>query len=169
MGEAEEDGGDEQADPQGFGCGGGDVEEIAAVEELLAQAGGKGEGNGDEAFGVRGGNEFADVFDLLGVLFGSDFALLVLVEKDDRDDEDDDADAGEDVAGIDAEILAELREREAVAVEERDGEQGEGPDRENVPQVDVEHGLEAGIDESVGEWENDDEDESEEEAGGLVE
>jgi hypothetical protein len=169
MRQAEEEGRSEQCDPERFGCRGGDVEEIAAIEELLAKAGGKGEGNGDEAFDGRGGDEFADVFDLLGVLFGSDFALLVLVEKDYRDDQDDDASDGEDVAGIDAEILAELREGEAVAVEERDGEECEGPDRENVPQVDVEHGLEAGVEESVGEWENDDEDESEEEAGGLVE
>jgi hypothetical protein len=169
MGEAEEDGGDEQADPKGLGSGGGDVEEIAAIEELLAEAGGKGEGNDGEAFGGRGGDEFADVFDLVGVLFGSDFALLEFVDKDDRDDEDDDADDGEDVAGIDAEILAELREGEAVAVEERDGDEGEGPEGENVPEVDAERGLEAGVNESVGEWEKDDEEESEEEDGGLVE
>lgn len=169
MGEAEEDGGEEQADPDGFGCGGGDVEEIAAIEELLAEAGGKGEGNDGEAFGERGGDEFANVFDLLGVLFGSDFALLEFVEKDDRDDEDDDADDGEDVAGIDAEILAELCEGEAVAVEERDGDEGESPEGENVPEVDVERSLEARIDESVGEWEKDGQDESEEKHGGLVE
>lgn len=169
MGEAEADGGDEQADPEGFGCGGGDVEEIAAIEELFAEAGGKGEGNDGDAFGGRGGDEFADVFDLLGELFGSDFALLEFVEKHDRGDEDDDADAGEDVAGIDAEILAELREGEAVAVEERDGDEGEGPEGEHVPEVDVERDLEAGVNVSVSEWEKDYENESEEEDGGLVE
>ena len=68
------------------------MEEIPAIEELLAEAGGKGEGKRDEALGGRGGDEFADVFDLLGVLFGRYFALLVFVEKEDRDDEDDDAD-----------------------------------------------------------------------------
>ena len=169
MGEAEADGGNEQSGPQGFGCGDGDIEEIAAIEELLAEAGGEGEGNDGEAFGGRGGNEFADVFDLLGELFGSDFALLAFVEKHDRDDEDDDPYDGEDVAGIDAEILAELREGEAVAVEEPYGDEGEGPEGENVPEVDVERGLEASVDESVGEREKDDEDESEEEDGGLVE
>jgi hypothetical protein len=168
VGEAEKDGGDEQADPEGFGCGGGDVEEIAAIEELLAEAGGKGERNDGEAFGGRGGDEFANVFDLLVVLFRSDFTHLEFVEKDDRDDEDDHADDGEDVARVDAEILAELHEREAVAVEQLDGDEGECPEGENVPEVDVERGLKAGVDESVGEWENEDEDDSEEKDGGLM-
>jgi hypothetical protein len=169
MGEAEEDRGDEQTGPEGFGCGGGDIEEIATIEEFLAEAGGKGEGNNGEAFGARGGYEFADVFELLGGLFGSDFALLEFVEKDDRDDEDDDADDGEDVARIDAEILAELREDEAVAVEERDGHEGKGPEGENVPEVNVERDMEAAVNESVSQWEKNHEDESEEEDGGLVE
>ena len=62
-----------------------------------------------------------------------------------------------------------MREGEAVAAEERDGDEGESPEGENVPEVDVEHGLETGIDESVGEWEEDGEDESEAEDGGLLE
>jgi hypothetical protein len=109
MGEPEENGGDEQADLEGFGCGGGEVEEIAAIEELLAEASGKGQGNDGEAFGGRGGDEFANVFDLLGVLFASDFPHSEFVENNDGDDADNDSDDGEDVAGIDAEILAELR------------------------------------------------------------
>jgi hypothetical protein len=75
----------------------------------------------------------------------------------------------EETATTIEELVAEPGEGEAVAIEERDGDEGEGPEGENVPDVDLEGGLEVGVDESVGEWEKDDEDESEEENGGLME
>ena len=168
VGKAEEDGRDDQAKPDGLGSGGREVEKIAAIEELLTEASGEGERNGDEAFGRGGRDEFADAFNLLGVLLGGDFAFLKLIEKDDRDDEDEHSRDGNEVARVDAEVLAELRKSEAVAVEEHDGNNGQGPEGQNVPEVDVECGFEAAVGEGVSKRENDDKDKSKDEDCGLV-
>jgi len=161
MREAEEDGRDQQAKPDGSAGSTGEIQQPAAIEEFLAETGGKGDKHTDNTFGSRGGEELADIFRELDRFFAAELSLLAFI--DDRKDEDEQHERGDDDkrARVSAEVLAEAGEGEIVAEDEHDGRGCEGPGGEDVPQIDLEGRFEAGVEEIVGDGVDDCEEESE--------
>jgi len=162
MGEAKENGRDQQAEPDGFAGSAGEIQQPAAIEKFLAEAGGKRDKHTDDAFGSCGGQELADIFRELEHFVAAGLALLEFIDERKDEDEQHERSNDDERARVSAEVLAEVGEGEIVAKDEHDGRGCEGPGGEDVPDVDPEGGLEAGVEEIVGDGVDDGEEESEE-------